>query len=104
MFLLRKIIVFIVLFFSVSVLYSQKPNKALRAINKHNYNSWYLGAGLQNVLVHGDLRNFGVNGRGKFSYGAYIYAGKMFNSILGLEFKLGYSDIYGAPQQWANRI
>lgn len=93
---------FLLCLFCFTGLHSQEKNQGLRAINKKNYNSWYLGAGFQNVLVHGDLRNFGVNGRGTFSYGAYVYGGKMFNSILGTEVKIGYSDIGGAPQQWSN--
>lgn len=88
------------LFLSTTI--NAQENQALRAINKNNYNSWYVGAGLQNVLVHGDLRNFGVNGRGKFSYGFYGYVGNMFNSVLGAELKVGYSDISGAPQEWSN--
>ena len=90
--------------FSQSATKKGKPQvTALSKVNVRNYNRWYAGAGFQHIFVHADLRNFGVNDRkGEFSYGFYAYGGYMFNSILGVEAKLHFNDIYGEPQQWSN--
>ncbi len=57
--------------------------------------------GLQNILVHGDLRNFDTEEASDFSYGFYAYAGKMFNAILGMEFRASYTSIGGGPQRFS---
>ncbi len=76
---------------------------ALSKVDVNNYNRWYAGIGVQHIFVHADLRNFGVNDRkGELSYGAYAYGGYMFNSIIGLEAKVHFNDIYGEPQQWSD--
>ncbi len=89
--------------FSQSSTKSSKPQvTALSKVNVDNYNRWYAGAGTHHIFVHADLRNFGVNdSKGEFSYGFYAYGGYMFNSILGVEAKFHYDDIYGEPQQWS---
>lgn len=90
--------------FSQSATKKGKPQvSALSKVNVRNYNRWYAGAGAQHIFLHADLRNFGVNDKkGKFSYGFYAYGGYMFNSILGVEAKFHFNDIYGEPQQWSN--
>lgn len=76
---------------------------ALAKVNPNNYNRWYAGLGVQHIFIHADLRNFGVNdNKGEFSYGFYGYGGYMFNSIIGLEAKVHFNDIYGEPQQWSD--
>ena len=90
--------------FSQSATKKGKPQvTALSKVNVRNYNRWYGGVGAHHVFVHADLRNFGVNDRkGEFSYGFYAYGGYMANSILGLEAKIHFNDIYGEPQQWSD--
>ncbi|MEM9679134.1 MAG: OmpA family protein [Bacteroidota bacterium] len=61
--------------------------------------SWAIGGGVNNFVMHGDLRSIGTGNQGNFwNFGGYLYVDKMFNPILGLEFKANYYQISGAAQ------
>jgi outer membrane protein OmpA-like peptidoglycan-associated protein len=67
--------------------------------NLENSNSWAIGAGVSNFIMHGDLRSLGTNNLGNFyNVGGYVYVDKMFNPLLGLEFKATYSQLSGGSQ------
>jgi outer membrane protein OmpA-like peptidoglycan-associated protein len=71
--------------------------------NELEYNSWAIGAGINNLIVHSDLRSIGTGRLGSFwNFGTYIYVDKMFNPVLGLEFKIDYSKIGGASQYFSD--
>jgi outer membrane protein OmpA-like peptidoglycan-associated protein len=66
-------------------------------------NTWAIGAGFSNFIMHGDLRSIGTGNLGNFwNFGGYIYVDKMFNPILGLEFKINYNNISGGAQYFSN--
>jgi outer membrane protein OmpA-like peptidoglycan-associated protein len=68
-------------------------------IDLENSNSWAVGAGFSNFIMHGDLRSLGTNNLGNFyNFGGYILADKMFNPMLGLELKVSYNQISGGSQ------
>lgn len=49
--------------------------------------------------MHGDLRSIGTGDLGNFwNFGGYLYIDKMFNPLLGLEFRVNYSKISGGAQ------
>lgn len=53
--------------------------------------------------MHGDLRSVGTGSLGNFwNFGAYAYVDKMFNPLLGMEFKVNYSKISGGAQYFSN--
>lgn len=65
--------------------------------------SWAIGGGVSNFIMHGDLRSIGTGNQGNFwNFGAYAYVDKMFNPILGLEFKINYSKIAGGAQYFSD--
>jgi len=72
-------------------------------IELENSNSWAVSAGLSNFVMHGDLRSIGTGNLGNFwNFGAYAYIDKMFNPLLGLEFKVNYSKISGGAQYFSD--
>ncbi len=73
------------------------------SINFKNSNSWAVGGGFTNFIMHGDLRSIGTGTQGNFwNFGGYAYIDKMFNPLLGLEFKVNYNKISGAAQYFSN--
>ncbi len=72
-------------------------------IELENSNSWAVSAGFSNFVMHGDLRSIGTGNLGNFwNFGAYAYVDKMFNPLLGLEFKVNYSKISGGAQYFSD--
>lgn len=65
-------------------------------------NKWAIGGGLSNFIMHGDLRSLGTGNQGNFwNFGGYVYVNKMFNPILGLEFKVNYNKLSGGAQYFS---
>lgn len=72
-------------------------------IDLENSNSWAVGGGFSNFIMHGDLRSIGTGNLGNFyNFGAYAYVDKMFNPLLGLELRLNYSKISGGAQYFSD--
>jgi len=72
-------------------------------VNLKNSNTWAVGGGLSNFIMHGDLRSIGTGNQGNFwNFGGYVYIDKMFNPLLGLELKANYSKIGGAAQYFSD--
>ena len=72
-------------------------------IDLENSNSWAVGGGFNNFIMHGDLRSVGTNNLGNFyNFGVYAYVDKMFNPLLGLEFKASFMQISGGSQYLSN--
>lgn len=70
-----------------------------KSIDFKNSNSWAIGGGFSNFIMHGDLRSLGTGNLGNFwNFGGYLYIDKMFNPLLGLEFKVNYNKISGGAQ------
>ena len=66
-------------------------------------NTWAVGGGFSNFIMHGDLRSIGTGQLGNFwNFGGYLYADKMFSSKFGLELKLNYNEISGGAQYFSN--
>jgi outer membrane protein OmpA-like peptidoglycan-associated protein len=89
-----------------TVLFSQFTTEEVtygNRIDLENDNSWAVGGGFSNFIMHGDLRSVGTGSLGNFyNFGAFINANKMFNPLLGLEFKATYSQISGGAQYFSN--
>lgn len=74
-----------------------------KSINLDNSNTWAVGAGFSNFIMHGDLRSIGTGELGNFwNFGGYVYVDKMFNPLLGLELRVNYSQISGGAQYFSN--
>jgi outer membrane protein OmpA-like peptidoglycan-associated protein len=72
-------------------------------IELENSNSWAFGAGISNFIMHGDLRSIGTgDDTNYFNFGGFVFVNKMFNPLLGLEFKLTYNEISGGAQYFSN--
>ncbi len=72
-------------------------------IDIENTDSWTLGVGFNNFIMHGDLRSMGTSdGTNYWNFGGYVYIDKMFNPLLGLEGKLSYMKMSGGAQQFNN--
>lgn len=68
-------------------------------IDLENSNSWAVGGGFSNFIMHGDLRSIGTSDDTNYwNFGAFVYIDKMFNPLLGLEGKLFYTQISGGAQ------
>ena len=68
-------------------------------IDLENSNSWAIGGGFNNFIMHGDLRSIGTSDDTNYwNFGGYVYVDKMFNPLLGLEGKLSYMRISGGAQ------
>tara|TARA_R110001592_G_scaffold119736_2_gene323120 strand:- start:2568 stop:4082 length:1515 start_codon:yes stop_codon:yes gene_type:complete len=106
---MRKIIVLLFTILSFTSVVSQnnldenKQENNIKNILLNNSNSWAVGGGISNFIMHGDLRSIGTGNLGNFwNFGAYAYVDKMFNPLLGLEFKVNYSKISGGAQYFSN--
>ncbi|WP_340914353.1 OmpA family protein [Polaribacter butkevichii] len=66
-------------------------------------NTWAIGGGFSNFIMHGDLRSIGTSDDTNYwNFGGYVYVDKMFNPILGLEFKATYNKMSGGAQYFSN--
>lgn len=75
----------------------------VKSINLRNSNSWAIGGGVSNFIMHGDLRSIGTGTQGNFwNFGAYAYVDKMFNPLLGIEFKVNWNQISGGAQYFSD--
>ena len=102
---MRKIIFYCILtVLSLNTVISQETKQDSNQIFKlENNNSWAVGAGISNFIMHGDLRSIGTGNLGNFyNFGAYAYLDKMFNPLLGFEVKVSYSKISGGAQYFSN--
>ena len=96
------------LFALMFVIASQSQNDLSQLIKNNkieleNSNSWAVSAGFSNFVMHGDLRSIGTGNLGNFwNFGMYAYVDKMFNPLLGIEFKINYSKISGGAQYFSN--
>jgi outer membrane protein OmpA-like peptidoglycan-associated protein len=106
---MRKIILLLLALLCISSLVSQEnldgKNKKnlIQSLQLNDSNSWAVGAGLSNFIMHGDLRSLGTGNLGNFwNFGGYAYVDKMFNPLLGLEFKVNYSKISGGAQYFSS--
>lgn len=85
-----------------SIVVKDQKNEIKRTL-LNDTNKWAVGAGFSNFIMHGDLRSIGTGNLGNFwNFGAYAYVDRMFNPILGLEFKINYSKISGGAQYFSN--
>lgn len=107
---MKKIILllFLTFFYTVSIfsqnnIDGENPKNNIKNLRLNNSNSWAVGGGLSNFIMHGDLRSLGTGNLGNFwNFGAYAYVDKMFNPLLGMEFKVKYSKISGGAQYFSN--
>jgi outer membrane protein OmpA-like peptidoglycan-associated protein len=97
---------FLLLFISCSTIFGQFTTGEITYGNKldlNNTNSWAVGGGFSNFIMHGDLRSVGTGDQGNFwNFGGYVYVDRMFNPLLGLEFKLNYTKISGGAQYFSS--
>ncbi|WP_165733757.1 OmpA family protein [Polaribacter sp. 20A6] len=110
---MRRIILFILLSSSIiAQSFGQSTEKNIintdstevkgKDIIKDN-NTWAIGGGFSNFIMHGDLRSIGTSDDTNYwNFGGYIYVDKMFNPILGLEFKATYNKMSGGAQYFSN--
>lgn len=83
-------------------LYKDSTEVKAKDIIKDN-NTWAIGGGLSNFIMHGDLRSIGTSDDTNYwNFGGYVYVDKMFNPILGLEFKATYNKMSGGAQYFSN--
>ena len=100
---MRRIILlaFFGIFFT-SQIFSQFTTDEITYVDRidlENSNSWAVGGGFSNFIMHGDLRSIGTNNLGNFyNFGGFAYLDKMFNPLLGLEGKLFYTQMSGGAQ------
>jgi outer membrane protein OmpA-like peptidoglycan-associated protein len=103
---MRRIFLITILSCFTTVLFGQFTTEEVtygNRIDLENDNSWAVGGGFSNFIMHGDLRSMGTGSLGNFyNFGAFINANKMFNPLLGLEFKATYSQISGGAQYFSN--
>jgi len=103
---MKRILFFLFVSLLSCTIYSQTNLNDIIKNNKielENSNSWAVSAGFSNFVMHGDLRSIGTGNLGNFwNFGAYAYIDKMFNPLLGLEFKVNYSKISGGAQYFSD--
>ena len=103
---MKRILFCLFISFFAKTTYSQTNITDITKNNKielENSNSWAVSAGFSNFVMHGDLRSIGTGNLGNFwNFGAYAYVDKMFNPLLGLEFKVNYSKISGGAQYFSD--
>lgn len=103
---MKRILFFLFVSLFSCTIYSQTNLNDIIKNNKielENSNSWAVSAGFSNFVMHGDLRSIGTGNLGNFwNFGAYAYIDKMFNPLLGLEFKVNYSKISGGAQYFSD--
>ncbi|MCG1037280.1 OmpA family protein [Polaribacter sargassicola] len=74
-----------------------------KTINLENSNSWAVGGGFSNFIMHGDMRSIGTSDDTQYlNFGVFAYVDKMFNPLLGLELKATYSKISGGAQYFSD--
>ena len=62
--------------------------------------TWEAHYGISNFIMQGDMHSFKTDsGKNYFNFGGYAGVSKMFNPILGLEFRAKFSKISGASQE-----
>ena len=72
-------------------------------IDLENSNSWAIGGGISNFIMHGDLRSIGTGDDTNYlNFGGFVYVDKMFNPLLGLELKAFYTQMSGGAQYFNN--
>jgi len=79
---------------------SYPENKETKEVTD-TYNTWSLGLGLSSLKTYGDLTSFYDP---HTNLGGYIYVDKMFNPIIGMEFKIDYSKLGAAGKQFSGNI
>lgn len=103
---MRRLLLFFILTLTSLVLSSQVVSARYTrndSIALEKENTWAVSAGLSNFIMHGDLRSIGTGNQGNFwNLGAYAYVDKMFNPILGLEFKVNYYNVSGGAQYFSD--
>ncbi|WP_088324458.1 hypothetical protein [Polaribacter tangerinus] len=77
--------------FSATVFFAQFTTDEITYGNRldlKNTNTWAIGGGFSNFIMHGDLRSLGTaDDKNYYNFGGYLYVNKMFNPLLGLEMK-----------------
>lgn len=99
----NKALQFLLLLFISANVFSQetKEKTADKKEAKDAYNTWAVGLGLSSLKTYGDFTSFGGGNFDRYSnFGTYIYVDKMFNPLLGLEFKIDYSALGAAGQDF----
>lgn len=99
------LLLFLIAFLSANVFSQFTTDKYTyrESINLDNSNTWAIGAGFSNFIMHGDLRSIGTGELGNFwNFGGYLYIDKMFNPLLGLELRLNYSKMSGGAQYFSD--
>lgn len=72
-------------------------------IDLNNTNSWAVGGGISNFIMHGDLRSIGAgDDKNYLNFGGFVYIDKFFNPLLGLELKAFYTKMSGGAQYLSN--
>ncbi len=105
---MRKILLLLFTLLSISLVSQEKlngnnKNSLIQKLKLNDSNTWAVGGGISNFIMHGDLRSIGTGNLGNFwNFGAYAYVDKMFNPLLGMEFKVNYSKISGGAQYFSN--
>ena len=103
---MKRILFCLITLLSIQLTFSQANKDEITINNKielENSNSWAVGGGFSNFIMHGDLRSIGTGNLGNFwNFGAYAYVDKMFNPLLGLEFKVNYSKLSGGAQYFSD--
>ena len=105
---MRKILLLLTLLSTITIvgqinLNGKNSKNNIQKVLLDDSNTWAVGGGVSNFIMHGDLRSIGTGNLGNFwNFGAYAYVDKMFNPLLGMEFKVNYSKISGAAQYFSN--
>ena len=102
----RVLVFFLFSFLFMCKSYSQFTTDEItygNRIDLNNSNSWAVGGGFTNFIMHGDLRSIGTGDDTNYlNFGGMVYVNKMFNPLLGLEFKASYNKISGGAQYFSN--
>jgi OOP family OmpA-OmpF porin len=103
---MRSIFFYFITILTLNSLACQNNLNSLKVkgnVELENSNTWAIGGGISNFIMHGDLRSIGTGNLGNFyNFGAYAYVDKMFNPLLGMEFKVNYSKISGGAQYFSD--
>ncbi len=102
---MKKIVILLAVFLTsqLTVFSQDTSNPSISTREVRTINDWTFGVGLSNFIMHGDLRSIGTGMQGNYyNFGGYIYADKMFNPLLGVEFKLNYFNMEGGSQYFSN--
>ncbi len=104
---MRRILFFLLFIFIFPTnIFSQFKTDNINYTNKielQNSNTWAIEGGFTNFIMHGDLRSIGTSKKGSYlNFGGFLSVTKMFNPVLGLEFKLNYNKMAGASQLFSS--